>query len=304
MLRAAFDRCAEELGLHLSSGVVVGVSGGSDSMALWALAEERLGCPVHGLHVDHGLREGSAAEANWMVEQGNARGWSCAATRLGGVGADEASLRAARYAALEAARLARGADWVLLAHHREDQAETVLMRLITRGGPRGMPKTRGRIARPLLDVPRAHLRAFVEQSGIPFIEDPSNRDVGYLRNRLRRELLPLLERAYRPGIHRRLAALGARAPGITARRALWPSLLGPGEEAFDVDAVGSPSFRPLAELEGLVAEHLDGVRALYGAQSPWVLEDHEGLLWIPGVVRFPRGLPNRTTARVWIFGMK
>jgi tRNA(Ile)-lysidine synthetase-like protein len=127
-------------------------------------------------------------------------------------------MRKARYAALSKMAPASGCAWVLLAHQRDDQAETLLLNL-TRGagiaGLAGMAARRGIFLRPLLDVPRFALRRYLEESGTAAVEDPGNLDLARTRNRIRHRVLPLLESEVRPRSAERIA----RAAG-NLRRAL------------------------------------------------------------------------------------
>jgi tRNA(Ile)-lysidine synthase len=120
--------------------------------------------------------------------------------------------REKRYAALESLRADEGYDWVVTAHQMEDQAETLLMRIARGTGPDGLAGIRsvsGCLVRPLLDFSGAELREAAAGCGLPFVEDSSNRDRRFLRNRLRLEALPALEKAL-PGFTRGMAALARR----------------------------------------------------------------------------------------------
>ena len=111
--------------------------------------------------------------------------------------------RAARYAFFERARALAGADAVALGHTRDDQAETFLLRLTRGAGPRGlggMYPRNGDIVRPVLACRRADLVQWLSARARPFIEDETNRDVSIPRNRVRAELLPLLEARFNPAI--------------------------------------------------------------------------------------------------------
>jgi tRNA(Ile)-lysidine synthase len=190
--------------------VLVACSGGPDSVALAAAARavrDRVGAVV----VDHGLQPGSAAGARatgeWLRSAGLDPVDVVAVTvRAGGEGL-EAAARDARYAALLAAAERRGAPAVLLGHTREDQAETVLLGLARGSGVRslaGMPRTRGVLRRPLLDLPRATVRAAVPD-GAPVVDDPHNTDARFARSRVRHHVLPVLERELGPGVTQALA---------------------------------------------------------------------------------------------------
>lgn len=185
--------------------VVAAVSGGADSVALaHLLAEAARAGALHFVgiaHLNHLLR-GEASDrdeafcrqvaADCKVPFDVERCDVGAAANLPGRSLEEAA-REVRYAYLERARQRLGADVVAVAHSLDDQAETVLMRLLAGAGTRGlgaMKPRRGRIVRPLLDVRRSELRTYLDARGIAFVEDESNRDRSRRRNRLRRELLP------------------------------------------------------------------------------------------------------------------
>lgn len=178
--------------------VVVGCSGGPDSTALLALAVDAGLAPV-AVHVDHGLRVASAAEADVVADLAARLGARFRAVRVAvAPGANlEARARAARYEALEAARVAEDASAVLVGHTADDQAETVLLNVL-RGaattGLAGMPARRGAIVRPLLGWRRAETRAWCERLGLPVLDDPMNHDRSFRRVAVRHEVMPLLER--------------------------------------------------------------------------------------------------------------
>jgi tRNA(Ile)-lysidine synthase len=194
----------------LSAPVVVACSGGPDSVALLALAAEA-GLEPFAVHVDHGAREGSAAEADVVAGFAERLGTGFAAEAVAVPAGPnfEARARAARYDALERARQRLGATAVLVGHSRDDQAETVLLNVL-RGaglaGLAGMPARREAIVRPLLDVPRADLAAVCVRLGLAPIQDPMNADPAHRRVWLRREVIPALE----AGAGRDLRALLAR----------------------------------------------------------------------------------------------
>ena len=183
--------------------VLVSVSGGADSVALLhllhALAPSwRL--TLHVLHVDHGLRPDSAHDAAVVRALGARLGLPVHVERVHvGPGSVEAAARAARYTALEAWAERVGADRIALGHTLDDQAETVLMRVLDGAGVRGLaaiPPVRGRIIRPLVEIRREALREMLTADAIAWVEDPSNRDPKFLRNRIRHELLPLLAASF------------------------------------------------------------------------------------------------------------
>jgi tRNA(Ile)-lysidine synthase len=184
--------------------VLVAVSGGADSVALLhlllTLAPE-LSLRLSVLHVDHGLRPDSERDARFVLGLAARLGVPAEVARVTvpAGGSLEAAARAERYAALEAHARRLGAARIALGHTADDQAETVLMRMLGGAGVRGLagiPPRRGRIIRPLIETRRAALVAALEAAGLPWIEDPSNRDPAFLRNRIRHDLLPALSRGY------------------------------------------------------------------------------------------------------------
>ncbi len=180
--------------------VLVAVSGGADSVALlhvlMSLAPSlRLRLAVG--HVDHGLREGSAGDAEFVAGLAEAMGLPVLLERVAvEAGASlEARARDARFRALLAMAARAGADRIALGHTADDQAETVLMRVLQGAGPRGLagiPPVREPFIRPLIDAARADVVAELLGTGLSWREDPTNRDVRFLRNRLRHEVLPRL----------------------------------------------------------------------------------------------------------------
>ena len=197
--------------------VLVACSGGPDSTALLdSLA--RLAPPRRWVlavaHVDHGIRTGSEAEAAVVAELAAARGLPFHSLRVdvesGGSLQDRA--RTARHGALRAEAARVGATVIALGHTADDQAETVLMRLLAGASPVGLPamaeRERG-LARPLLRVWRAATIAYCAALGIEPLEDPSNADPRFLRSRVRHEVIPALEAVF-PGARRRLVVLAER----------------------------------------------------------------------------------------------
>ncbi|HTF59069.1 MAG TPA: tRNA lysidine(34) synthetase TilS [Actinomycetes bacterium] len=198
-------------------GVAVAVSGGADSLALLhalrTLAGPR-GWRLAVLTVDHGLRPGSAADAAFVADHAKALGLPTRVLTLTAGDLDphrpagpEAAARAARYAALWPAAGELGCDWLATGHTLDDQAETVLLQLLRGAGPdglAGMTVRTGRLLRPLLGVRRADTHAACTAVGLTWREDPTNAEDSPLRNRVRSQLLPLLEEL-RPGATRTLA---------------------------------------------------------------------------------------------------
>lgn len=212
-------------GFAAARGLLVAVSGGPDSLALLALAADWSKAPgrppVFAATFDHGFRAASRAEAQACAHIAQQLGvphaildWTGAkpATRI------QEEARDARYDALVAHARACGADVLLTAHHADDQAETILFRLLRGsavGGLAGMKATRdlGGVthARPLLGVRKAELVAFCEARGLRYVVDPSNADPRFARTGLRRLAALLEDAGLGPDAFARLAARAARA---------------------------------------------------------------------------------------------
>ncbi len=186
--------------------VLAAVSGGADSVALLdvlrALAPG-LGLALHAVHVDHGLRPESAADAAFVTDLCRAWGIPLHVERVevarAGTGGEwnglEVAARRARYAAFRSAAAAAGAGCVATGHSADDQAETVVMRLLDGAGPRGLggiAPIRGSYIRPLLETRRHVIEAHLLARGIGWREDDSNADPRFLRNRIRHDVLPFL----------------------------------------------------------------------------------------------------------------
>jgi tRNA(Ile)-lysidine synthase len=171
----------------------VAASGGPDSMALLDLMAAAFPGQVACATVDHGLRAASAQEAAMVADFCAGRGVPHAVLHPDAppTGNVQDWARTQRYALLERWRAAQGVDWLLTAHHADDQLETVLMRLNRGAGVGGLAGVRARsgvVLRPLLGVRKAALAAYVEAAGIPYVQDPSNRDPRFDRARLRGHL--------------------------------------------------------------------------------------------------------------------
>ncbi|TWB45098.1 tRNA(Ile)-lysidine synthase [Nitrospirillum pindoramense] len=264
---ALFDRLMAPLGPFENAPLLaVGVSGGRDSLALTLLADRwarARGGGVLALTVDHALRPESAAEAaqvgRWLAGRGIAHTiltWTGPKPASG----LQAAARRARYDLLAGACRARGILHLCLAHHREDQAETVALRRAGGSGADGMAGMAAaraladvRLLRPLLAVGRADLAATCGTFGQPWIDDPSNLMDRYARVRLRRQGLPvapLLAEAVAAG--RARAALDGAVADAVARHVL---LAPEGYAVVDADALLTDIPRPVALrlLSGLAA---------------------------------------------------
>src|SRR6187551_3981165 len=199
--------------------LLLAVSGGPDSIALmWLAARWRLGLPrgprLVAVTVDHGLRAEAAAEAREVKRLARTLGLEHRTLRWTGVKPKAglpAAARSARYRLLARAARQSGATHILTAHTRDDQAETVLMRLLRGSGIAGlaaMARESERdgvlLARPFLDVAKSQLIATLTRARLGFADDPTNRDLHFTRPRLR-ALMPVL--AAEGGDPRNLARL-------------------------------------------------------------------------------------------------
>lgn len=217
-------RAAKQLFAELKSSpaLVLAVSGGPDSVALmWLAARWRRslsrGPQLTVVTVDHGLRPEAAREAREVKQLATELGLTHRTLRWRGVKPKRglpAAAREARYRLLAQAARKAGASHVLTAHTRDDQAETLLMRLVRGSGLAGLSAMARRterdgivLARPLLDVPKSQLVATLKRAKIGFADDPTNRDTAFTRPRLR-ALLPQL--AMEGGDARTLARLAVR----------------------------------------------------------------------------------------------
>jgi len=264
--------------------LVIGVSGGADSVALLhvllRLAPD-LALRLHVLHVDHGLREDSARDGEFVRALGIRLGVPVDIVRARvAAGSIEAAARAARHGALEAAAVRVGAARIALGHTADDQAETLIMRLLEGTGVRGLagiPPVRGRLIRPLIESRHQDAVTTLTAAGLPWIEDPSNRDVRFFRNRVRHALMPRLVEASGGDVVGNLGRLARRA-----------------REAIDaLDHVAAAELERLAHVEHgalvlprsalgalprpVAAEVLRAAAARLGSRAPLRAWGHRGL---------------------------
>lgn len=209
-------------GMRPGDGVVVGLSGGADSLALAAAVAfeaPKAGVEAVAVVVDHGLQPGSRDIAAVAADAARALGLPARVVEVevSGTGGPEAAARVARYAALRAAAVDSGARAVLVAHTLDDQAETVLLGLARGAGAaslQGMAAASDldgiALLRPLLEVRRATTRAACAAQGLEPWDDPHNTDPAYARVRVREKVLPVLENELGPGIAEALARTAAQ----------------------------------------------------------------------------------------------
>ena len=234
--------------------VLAGVSGGADSVALLLMLLER-GCRLTAVHVNHGLRgvesDGDEDFVRTLCRKQAVPLLCYRAHPPEHPGEDWA--RRARYGFFREAMAQSGAEAIALAHHRDDQAETLLMHLMRGAGLTGLTAMAEdsvadgmRILRPLLTMTRSELQAALRAAGQPWREDASNRDSRYLRNAVRQELLPLMERL---------------SPGCGGRLAATASLLREDDAALETLCAGFLHRRPgRALLLRDLAEQPEGLR--------------------------------------------
>lgn len=215
--------------------VTLGVSGGADSTALLVLAVEA-GCVVTAVHVDHGLRDGSAAEAAVVAASAERFGAAFESVRVPVArGPDlEARARAARYTAL-------GRD-ALVGHTLDDRVETILLHLLRGTGADGFAALApGDPRRPILGLRRAETVGLCDELGIATVDDPTNTSPRFTRNRVRHELLPLMDAI----AGRDTAVLVARTANLVAADGALLDDLAAGIDPTDAVAVAAAP-RPLA----------------------------------------------------------
>ena len=235
-------RALQAQGLH-NSPLVAAVSGGRDSTAMVAalamLQQRSEAGLVRILHVHHGQRAASDDEAAAVERLGERLQLPVEVVRLTcPPGIAPAALRDARYEALARAAHACSADAVCVAHHADDQLETIVLALTRGAGPRGLAgmadlrtlDAEVLLSRPLLQVTRDELTDFCTRLDLPFCDDPGNVDPDTLRGRLRQDVLPVLE-SMRPGAAARVAAMApVQAAAATALQAVLPQ---PVDDAWD-----------------------------------------------------------------------
>ncbi len=255
-----FQLLADHKLLPLKARVLVGVSGGPDSMALLHLLAglgTALPLTLTAVYVDHGLRPaetGAEAELVRAVAARLAAGFEVVRVDVEAeAGRQKKSLehmaRDLRYQAFAQKELELGADKIAVAHTADDQAEEIIIRLLRgagRGGLAGMKLVRDNtIVRPLLTTPKAEILAYLEARNIEFLEDSSNQDLRFLRNQVRLEILPFLEK-YNPAVRdtlRRTAAIIQDEEELLAAQArhCW-------QEVAQVEEQG-PAGLPLVSIE-------------------------------------------------------
>lgn len=276
-----------ECALPRGARILLGVSGGGDSQALLhvlARLRERLDFELFAHGVDHGLREEAALELDLAEALARAQAVPFQRSRVAvsAGGNLMARARAARYQELRRARAAAGADLLATAHHADDRAETVLLRLLRGSGPRGLavlPARSGELVRPMIRARRTDVQAHLGRHSIRFASDPSNRDPRFARTRVRHELLPLME-SLSPRVVEHLNALADQLAQDSP-----PELLGPDGAPVPLGRAQARAFvRLLEEPDAHAQIWLSGGRAIR-------LDPSSGAPRI--VAATPRGAANR-----------
>jgi tRNA(Ile)-lysidine synthase len=207
--------------LERGDKVLIACSGGADSVALvgaFLELRDEYSLRLAIAHFNHRLRRGAAADERFVIELAQGLGLPLylkredirTYARKSGMNIEEAG-RERRYKFLREAAARTGAFRIATAHTLSDQAETVLMRILRGSGPAGLggiaPCIDGLIVRPLIEVERREVEAYLRARKMPFRQDETNRDLRYLRNRVRRRLIPYLQKNFEPEVVSHLARL-------------------------------------------------------------------------------------------------
>lgn len=191
---------------------VAAVSGGVDSMALLDLLVHQGGLELVVAHFDHGIRDDSD-EDRQLVEQAAKKYGLAFVTARGNLGSQtsEAAARVARYAFLRRVQKEQGARAIITAHHQDDALETAIINMLRGTGPRGLSSLRSTdgIIRPLLNIPKRELIVYARQHSLAWREDSTNQDERYLRNYIRRQVVPRMSDRQRVALLQHIA-IGAR----------------------------------------------------------------------------------------------
>ncbi len=252
--------------------VVIGVSGGIDSMVLLDLvAQVHPAKKIIVAHIDHKIRSGSRQDAEFVHAKCSGYGIAfepiCVdiqeIARLEKTSV-EAAGRTIRYGFFEKVRALSQARFVITAHHRDDSIETVLINLI-RGarlrGLSGMTERQGTLLRPLLDVGKSEIRSYAETEGIEYREDSTNLDSQYVRNRVRNEILPQMEKI-NPSVRETLADFSEYASQLDRMMESWLAVHLSGNSIREDDFAKLPELLQLSLIEKLYASFNGGTIGL------------------------------------------
>ncbi|TMG28095.1 MAG: tRNA lysidine(34) synthetase TilS, partial [Chloroflexi bacterium] len=240
------NRVALAISLHRifepGERVVVAVSGGPDSLALLSLLREIVpALPLHlaVAHFDHGWRPDSAADRDFVAELSARWGYDFHTARAAAdLPHTEQAARTARYEFLRQIAATTASTAIALGHTQDDQVETLLLHLLRGSGSRGLGAMRrrdGDLARPLLDISRQDIETYLARLHLTPRRDPTNDDVRFTRNRLRKQLLPVID-AFDPAARELLARtadiLGEEDRFLDQHVAALPDRIAHNREAF------------------------------------------------------------------------
>ena len=209
---------------------IVAVSGGADSVALLdvlAAVAPIIGLSLVVAHADHGiaLESWKVGKVVQQLADGYRLPFECTELKLG-PDTSETEARRARYAWLREVQRRRGANYLVTAHHQDDQIETIVSRALRGSGPAGLAgvaqRGRGGLVRPLLPFMRRELLEYATARGLPIHDDPANRDPRHLRSWVRATLLPLLDARLGPRLNADLLAMGRH---FASDRRAWDRVL-------------------------------------------------------------------------------
>ena len=267
--------------LRKNDTVLVGVSGGPDSIALLNILMElksELAITVHVAHLNHGIRgKESDEDAEFVLKTADHLGLECHIEKINVPEfrkkhklSLEHAARRVRYSFFDRLMARYHYDKIALGHHLDDNAEMILMALFRGSGPLGLsgipPVREGRIIRPLIRVTRADINAYLSARGIRYVIDASNADAHHLRNKIRQGLLPMLKADYNPSI----AASLTRMAGILRSEEDWinqtiepffqSAVLKSEKNSIILSAVTLLKFHPavIRRLIRMALEHIKG----------------------------------------------
>lgn len=289
-------------GVNQGDRVLVCCSGGIDSMVLLRLmkqAQAKLALELHVVTVDHGLRCEAPGDAQFVLAMCRDEGVDASLYTLNmdphQPNLEEAA-RLRRYTAIESCRAVQGARWVATGHTMDDQAETLIYRLIRGSGMRGaqgMAYVReDGLIRPMLDITRAEVEAYAREQGVRYVTDQTNADLTLARNHIRKKILPLMQ-ALNPeavqALHRfagiareENAVLDAQAQTLRAAALITDWRICRVFDPASLQAAPAAVFKRLAiavaadmlgEPRGIAAQDVDGIQAvLHGSVRAYTLK--------------------------------
>ena len=328
-MRILTESMLQDCGVSGADTVLIGLSGGADSVALThalcRLRAEGALAAIYAAHLHHGIR-GGAADADeafcrafcrgldvpLSVERADVPAYAAAEGQ-----SLELAARTLRYAFLRRAAKAAGADCIMTAHHRDDQAETLLLHLLRGCGTSGLAAMRprnGDLARPLLGVSRASIEAYLAENGLTHCVDQTNASTDQTRNRIRHELMPLLA-SFNPNAAQALAQTARLAAHDDAflerlaQEALASASQGDGYDRAMLAGQAPPVLS--RAVRRLLLQHSGGVTgadirrvcALLAAQTGTCIELRGGRgAWVDGVCVYVGVYPEKRAYAVAFAG--